>query len=97
MEKIQKRKKEEQALQQHALKMIYHSLDKHTYLTSQEAEQSGVLREMEEILRFFDRKLPSIPAEITEPQEQLDAVLAGSGLLMRKITLTGGPEFPLEC
>ena len=89
MGKIQKRKKEEQALQKRALKMIYHSLDKHTYLMSQEAEQNGLLREMEEILHYYNRKLPPIPVEVTEPQEQLDAVLAGSGLLMRKITLTG--------
>ena len=89
MEKIQKRKKEEQALQQRALKMIYHSMDKHTNLIRQQAEQSDLLREMEGILHYYDKKLPEIPSDITEPQEQLDIILAQSGLLMRKITLTG--------
>ena len=68
MEKIKKRKSEEQALRQSAVKLVYQTLDKKKHLINPVKEQAGLLREMEIIFRYYDMEMPEIPQELVKPE-----------------------------
>lgn len=72
-----------------ASRLLYGSLNKKGRAGYRSRDCGSVWREMEKILIYFRMEPPESVEEMEDMQAVLDRVLAETGLLMRRVTLTG--------